>query len=382
LFLSVIEAFTVVARRKCMHNRTLLKKIALSIGLFSTVNFFPNESYAKASTALSCQSDGKDKRPQQEEPIAVINGRKINKSEVDAPMASQIQALEQKIYEMRSRSLETLINKLLLEEEAARRGISLEELRRQVIAGVKVEDKEVEDAYNNNLSRYGPPPVSEIEAKERIRAALESQKRSEALSKAINELRGKSKIELNLKAPDPLKVEIDKNGPSLGAESAPITIAVFSDFQCQYCKKVNETLKQVVQSNGNNVRILYKNLPLPNHAQAFKAAQAAYCAATQNKFWQYHDLLFEHSSDLSENSLKRYASEIGIDSTRFNSCIGSEASRDAVMKDLQEARRAGIFSTPTFIINGRVLKGARNFEDFKAVIDQLLKEQKIQTSTK
>jgi protein-disulfide isomerase len=365
-----------------MKNRILPITIALGIGLFSTVSFFSNGSYAKTSIVPSYQSDGKDKRPQQEEPIAVINGRKISKSDVDGPMASQIQSLEQKIYEMRSKSLEALINKLLLEEEAARKGVSLEELRRQVIAGIKVEDKEVEDAYNNNLSRYGPPPISEIEAKERIRATLESQKRSEALSKAISELRSRSKIELYLRAPDPLKVEIDKNGPSLGAESAPITIAVFSDFQCQYCKKVNETLKQVVQSNGNNVRLLYKNLPLPNHAQSFKAAQAAHCAAAQNKFWQYHDLLFEHSSDLSENSLKRYASEIGLDSNRFNSCIDSEASRDAVMKDLQEARRAGIFSTPTFIINGRVLKGARSFEEFKAIIDQSLKEQKIEASTK
>jgi protein-disulfide isomerase len=382
----VIEALTVVARRKCMHKSTLLTSIALSIGLFSTIHLFSNESYAKTSTVPCCQSagqgDGKSKQPEQEEPIAVINGRKINKSDVDAPMASQIQALEQKIYEMRSRSLEALINKFLLEEEATRRGISLEELRRQVIAGVKVDDKEVEDAYNNNLSRYGPPPVSEIEAKERIRAALESQKRSESLSKAINELRSRSKIELYLKAPDPLKVEIDKNGPSLGTENAPITIAVFSDFQCQFCKKVNETLKQVVQSNGNNVRLLYKNLPLPNHTQSFKAAQAAYCAATQNKFWQYHDLLFEHAHDLSDNSLKRYASEISLDSNRFNSCIDSEASREAVMKDLQEARRAGIFSTPTFIINGRVLKGARSFEDFKAIIDQSLKEKKIEASAK
>jgi protein-disulfide isomerase len=378
----VIEALRVVARRKCMHNRILLKSIALSICLFSTVHLFTDDSSAKTSTVVRCQGDGKDKRPQQEEPIAVINGRKINKSDVDAPMASQIQSLEQKIYEMRSRSLETLINKYLLEEEATRRGISLEELRRQVIAGVKVEDKEVEDAYNNNLNRYGPPPVSEIEAKERIRAALESQKRSEALSKAINELRSRSKIELYLKAPDPLKIEIDKNGPSLGTENAPITIAVFSDFQCQYCKKVNETLKQVVQSNGNNVRILYKNLPLPNHTQSFKAAQAAYCAAAQNKFWQYHDLLFDHAHDLSDNSLKRYASEIGLDSNGFNSCVDSEASREAVMKDLQEARRAGIFSTPTFIINGRVLKGARSFEDFKAIIDQSLKEKKIEASAK
>lgn len=80
----------------------------------------------------------------------------------------------------------------------------MEELRRQIVAGVKVEEKEVEEkevaeAYNSNLSRYGPPPVSELEAKERIRATLESQKRSEALGKALNELKIKSQVELYLK---------------------------------------------------------------------------------------------------------------------------------------------------------------------------------------
>jgi protein-disulfide isomerase len=359
-----------------MANRSIFKTIALGIGLFSIVHLFSYETNAY------CQSDGKEKRVNGVEPLAVINGRKIDKTEVDAPVASQIQALEEKIYELRSKSLETLINKFLLEQEASRRGISLDELRRQLIAEIKVEEKEVDDAYNNNLSRYGPPPISEVEARERIRATLESQKRSEAISKAISELKSKSKIESYLKAPEPLKVEIDKNGPLLGAEGAPITIAVFSDFQCQFCKKVNETLKQVVESNGKNVRIMHKNLPLPNHPQSFRAAQAAFCAGAQKKFWEYHDLLFEHPNDLSENSLKKYAAEIGLDSQGFNSCIDSAASRNAIMKDLQEARRAGIFSTPTFIVNGHVLKGARNFEEFQALIDQSLKEQKRENTAK
>jgi protein-disulfide isomerase len=350
-----------------MANRSIAKTIALGISLLFMVHLFSHETY--------CQSNAKEKRANQGEPLAVINGRQIDKTEVDAPVASQVQALEEKIYELRSKSLETLINKFLLEQEAARRGISLDELRRQLIVEVKVEEKEVDDAYNNNLSRYGPPPVSEVEARERIRATLESQKRSEAISKAISELKSKAKIEISLKAPEPLKVEIDKNGPLLGAEGAPITIAVFSDFQCQFCKKVNETLKQVVQSNGKNVRILHKNLPLPNHPQSFRAAQAAFCAGAQNKFWEYHDLLFEHPSELSENSLKKYAAEIGLDSQGFNACIDSAASRNAIMKDLQEARRAGIFSTPTFIVNGHVLKGTRNIEEFQALIDQSLKEQ-------
>jgi protein-disulfide isomerase len=334
-------------------------------------------SYAQSAKDPRSKTDTKEKLFQ-DETIAVIDGRKISKSEIDAPMASQIQSLEQKIYELRSKSLEALINRNLLEEEAKRRGVSIEELRRQFIAGVKVEEKEVEEAYSGILSRYGPPPVTELEAKERLRATLESQKRSEAIGKAINELRIRSKIELYLNAPEPVKLMISTSGPSLGAKDAPITITVFSDFQCPYCKKINDTLKQVVQIYGSDVRVLYKNLPLPNHPQAFKAAQAAFCADNQGKFWQYHDLLFEHSSDLSENALKGYAAEIGLDLGGFGSCLGSESSKGAVMKDLQEARQAGIFSTPTFVINGRVLKGARNLEDFKVVIDQALKERQAQ----
>lgn len=367
-----------------MPNRSFF--ITIALGLLCIVQLLAPESEAKPASSLSFQSDGKDKRANQGEPLAVINGRQIDKAEVDAPVASQIQALEEKIYELRNRSLETLINKFLLEQEAARRGVSLDELRRQLIAEVKVDEKEVEDAYTNSLSRYGPPPVSEVEARERIRATLESQKRAEAISKAINELRSKAKIELHLKAPEPLRIAIDKNGPLLGAEGAPVTIAVFSDFQCPFCKKVNETLKQLVQSNGKNLRIIHKNLPLPNHPQSFRAAQAAYCAGAQHKFWEYHDLLFEHPNDLSDSSLKKSAAEIGLDSQGFTSCLDAEASRNAVMKDLQEARRAGISSTPTFIINGHVLKGARNPEEFQALIDQSLKEslkeQKQETPTK
>src|SRR5262249_20856470 len=148
---------------------------------------------------------------------------------------------------------------------------------------------------------------------------------------------------LFLKPPQPLRAEIGNRGPSLGTDGAPVTIAAFVDFQCQYCRKVNETLKQVVQSYGNKVRILHKNLPLPNHAQSFKAAQAAFCAGAAGKFWPYHDLLFEHADDLSENVLKRDAATLGLDLKDFSSCIDSEASREAVLKDLQEARKAGIF---------------------------------------
>ncbi|MGH9844536.1 MAG: SurA N-terminal domain-containing protein [Blastocatellia bacterium] len=188
-------------------------------------------AYAQSSGRPRYQGDAEEKRLR-DETVAVINGREVSRSEIDAPLASQIQSLEQKLYELRRKSLDVLINRLLFEDEARKRGISVEELRRTIVAGVRVEEKEVEEAYNNTVNRYGPAPVSELEARERVRATLESQKRAEALNKTINDLKATSRIELYLKEPAPLKTEISSSGPSLGAAGAPVTVAMFTDFQC------------------------------------------------------------------------------------------------------------------------------------------------------
>ncbi|HXG65130.1 MAG TPA: thioredoxin domain-containing protein, partial [Blastocatellia bacterium] len=246
------------------------RTLAFIFGLYLACAFCV---YAQSPTDC-CQSGAKEKQPQ-EETVAVINGRQVSKAEIDAPMAAQIQSLEQKLYELRKRALESFINRALIEEEAKRRGISVEQLRRELVAGVKVEESEVEAEYNSNLARLGPPPVSEIEAKERIRATIESQKRAAMIGKAINDLKSKSKIEIYLKEPEARKIQISDSGPWLGSRNAPVSIIEFSDFQCPYCKKANDTLKQVLQSYGDSVKVVYKHLPLPNHEQAFKAAQAA-----------------------------------------------------------------------------------------------------------
>ncbi len=108
------------------------------------------------------------------------------------------------------------------------------------------------------------------------------------------------------------------------------------------------------------------------HAEAFAAAQAAFCAEDQGLFWPYHDALFA-SGALSAEAYNTMALNLGLSLPKFQACIHSEAARAAVRNDIQEARRLGINSTPTFIVNGKLLSGARGFEEFKALIDRELK---------
>ncbi len=157
--------------------------------------------------------------------------------------------------------------------------------------------------------------------------------------------------------------------PSTTSHNALVTIVEYSDFQCPYCKRAASVVGQVKQAYGDRVNVVFKQMPLPFHQHAFKTAQASVCAASQGKFWDYHDRVFA-SSDLSVEALKQIASQVGLELDEFNGCMNSEASRAAVEKDVHEARELGVTGTPTFIISGRKIVGALSFEAFKQEIDR------------
>jgi protein-disulfide isomerase len=124
------------------------------------------------------------------------------------------------------------------------------------------------------------------------------------------------------------------------------------------------------------VRLIYRDFPLDNHEQAFKAAEAAQCAAVQGEFWEYHDKLFANQARLFPDDLKKYAIELKLDVGAFNTCLDQGAMAAQVRQDLSEGQDAGVAATPTFFINGRMLSGAMPFDSFKTVIDEELAAKK------
>jgi protein-disulfide isomerase len=308
------------------------------------------------------------------EVVATINGqKKITLKEVDASAGSELQGVLDRLSAIRRRALNNLITKILLEEEARARGLTLEQLSKQLVPErVEIEQKKVDDVYLIGATRY--PSLSEEEAKQRIKLDLENRAKFEAFQKAVADVRSKAKVEITLREPVTPSVKVSDIGPTKGASDAAVTIVGFSDFQCPFCKEANQTLKQLLANSRGNVRFVFKHLPLSNHQWAFQAAQASVCAESQGKFWEYHDRLFERSIDLSADALKRYAADLGLNADKFNACMASEASRAAVLKDMEEAKRAGVIGTPTFIMNGRVLRGAKSLEEFSAAVEQELKK--------
>jgi protein-disulfide isomerase len=178
--------------------------------------------------------------------------------------------------------------------------------------------------------------------------------------------------------PDPkavYKVPTDK-APQKGPSDALVTIVEFSDFQCPFCSRVEPTLKQITDTYGKDVRVLWRNNPLPFHDKAGAAAEAAMEAADEGKFWEYHDKLYANQQAIARENLEAYAKELGLNAAKFKAALDGNKHKASIDADQQLARTLGASGTPSFFINGRSLRGAQPFEAFKAVIDEELQKAK------
>ena len=161
--------------------------------------------------------------------------------------------------------------------------------------------------------------------------------------------------------------------PSIGSDNAPVTIIEFSDYQCPYCQVwYQQVYQQLLAAYPNKIRFVYRDLPLSSHPEALPSAEAADCAGEQGAYWKYHDALFGQQYGLNRAAYEHYAADLGLDSKAFAACLDSRRYESEVQADANDAASVGISSTPSFVINGRILIGALPFSDFKAVIDEEL----------
>ncbi|MFA6098104.1 MAG: thioredoxin domain-containing protein [Patescibacteria group bacterium] len=160
-----------------------------------------------------------------------------------------------------------------------------------------------------------------------------------------------------------------------GDKNAKVQIIEYSDFQCPYCGQVTPTITQLQQEYGNKIAVVFRNFPLTSlHANAQKAAEASECAAEQDKFWEMHDKMFANQTALTVDNLKTYAKDLGLNTTKFNSCLDDGKYASAVQKSITDGTALGVGGTPATFVNGRLVSGARPYEQFKAVVDLALKD--------
>lgn len=162
-------------------------------------------------------------------------------------------------------------------------------------------------------------------------------------------------------------------GLSMGNPNAPVKVVEYADFQCPYCKEYAQQLEPQIDKNYVETgKVYFTYVPYSFIGpESFAAAEAAYCANDQGKFWEYHDILFanqqsENSGAFSNKRLIAFASAIGLDTSKFQSCLNSQKYKDQVNQDIVKGNQAGVSATPSFVVNGKLV----GMDQLEATIQQ------------
>ena len=305
----------------------------------------------------------------EEPPVATIGTRTITRTQLEEHVRSELIELDTQRYDVLREGLDEMIAEELIEHEAKALGITPDALVQKEITSKagKPTDDEIKQVYEANKDKLGSAPLDEV--RPRIETYLQQSKVQARRQAYVTELRAKYKTVVTLRPPI---VQVGLGTlPPRGDAKAPVTIVIFSDYECPFCKRAEVTVDEVRKTYGNKVRVAHRDFPLSFHQHAQPAAEAARCANAQGKFWEYHDKVFP-STDLSDEKLKALATEVGLDRAKFDACVKSREFKQAVEKDTAEGSGVGITGTPAFFVNGRMLTGAQPLEKFKELIDQEL----------
>jgi len=301
--------------------------------------------------------------------LATVNGEPITSGEVEDSLKPLIFDVQEQVYKLRKDELDLTINDILLTQEAQRRKITTNALLEAEVKPQPVSDEQARAFYEENKERVSGDFV---QTKDAIKQYLQQVELRKAQQIFVQKLRAAASIQVFLIAPESPVFSISTTDqPSLGLASAPVTIVAFTDYQCPSCAAMHQDLQRLVKEYGDKVRLVARDFPLNQHAEALKAAEAAEAAREQNRYWEYVQVLLRNQSSLEVDKLKSYATEIGLDRTRFDSGLDSGKFAELVQGDVAAGMKLGLKAVPTLFLNGRRVS-VKNYEDLKAQVDAVL----------
>lgn len=234
-------------------------------------------------------------------------------------------------------------------------------LANAVPASAQISDQDFSAAMDKYLSGAGA---------EKVANALEAHFRKKQ-QEAAEQQRKSAEQEMEEQFKNPVKID-PGSSPVKGPAGAKVTVIEFSDFQCPFCKRGKDTMDELLKAYPNDVKLVFKNLPLDFHQQAKPAAAAALAAGKQGKFWEMHDLLFENQGRLGDGLYEELAKELKLDVAKFKTDLKSPEIEKQIESDMSIARNNGIQGTPAFFVNGVAVRGAYPLDHFKKIVDRHL----------
>jgi protein-disulfide isomerase len=303
--------------------------------------------------------------------LATVGGRTITAGYLEERLKPLVYKRRLEIFEGEMSALNLKIYETLLAAEAQRRNTTQAEIfRTEVTAKMTAPTAvEIEKFYEDNRARIQGDLAS---LRQQISDFLLQQTQRKLVFDLNQRLRSGANLQVLLREPEPPVQAISTDDdPARGELNAPVTVVMFTDFQCPSCAATHPVVEEVLKSYGNRIRFVVRDFPLPQHANARKAAEAAAAANAQGKFFEYVAVLFKNQSALDVPSLKKYAADLGLDTARFNAALDSGQYTAEVEHDVDDGEQYGVDSTPAIFVNGVRLRDL-TAEALHAAIDRAL----------
>jgi len=300
-------------------------------------------------------------------PVAEINGSKFTLADVERKRSSVLFQARNTLYEAQRKAVEEFIDEYLLEQQAKKDNITVSGLLEKQISS-KIAANPSDEAlrvYYEGLDTADP-----FEAvRDKILDHVRQRRIAKAKTAYVQSLRAQANVKLQLVTP---RADVSlKDTPVRGPADAPVVVVEFADYECPYCQQIQPALDRLESEYKGRIAFAYKDVPLPMHTSAQKAAEATHCAASQGKYWEYHDLILA-STKLDLPSLKNQARELQLNGAEFDECLDSGQKAGIVSAHVNEAQALGLQGTPSFFINGRFFSGLLSYEQLSSVVEEEL----------
>jgi protein-disulfide isomerase len=297
--------------------------------------------------------------------IAEIDGAKLTLADLERKNPARLFQARNAFHEAERKAVDEFVEEYLLERQAKNENITVAELLQRHVNSTIANDP------SDDALRVYYEGIDTADSFEAVRGKIADHLRQRRIAKAkatyLQSLRTSSNIAIRLAPP---RAQVSAAGaPVRGNVDAPVTIVEYADYECPYCQQIQPALDKLETEYKGKIAFIYKDVPLPMHANAQKASEATHCAGVQGKYWEFHDVLAQ-SKRLDLASLKQNARDLKLDTGSFDKCLDSGETAAVVKTHVEEAQALGLQGTPSFFINGRFFSGALTYEKLREIVDE------------
>lgn len=332
----------------------------------------------ETAEAVEVSADGSSPEMAPETVLASWDGGQVTWADVEGQAGGELQGLEVEYltnrYQLLQQATESMMVEAMLEAKAAEAGTDIEGLlTREITNNLQPPtDEEIQAFYDEVAPQLRGATLEEVSPY--LSTQLMEKKQGELFAAYMEGLKAEYNASMSVPFPDlpRIEVEIADHDYTKGPDDAPVTLIEFADFQCPHCARVSPTLARLVEEYDGKVRLVFKDFPLDGHPRAMYASIANHCAGDQGKYWEMHQVLWDHQRSLEDADLTGYATELGLDVDAWTACYTARTHEDEIQEDIEHGTAAGVSGTPAVFVNGILVSGALPYEHFAEMIDREL----------